>query len=78
MTEDKRLETVQTALKAYPDFPKPGILFQDIFAVFSSPTALEAKFYSKAKILFDMFQLHVYLFNYVNYLLQLGLQRVVI
>ena len=48
MSEDKRLEAVQAALKAYPDFPKPGILFQDIFGVFSNPTALEEKFYRRS------------------------------
>ena len=47
MSEDKRLEAVRSALKAYPDFPKPGILFQDIFGVFSNPTALEEKFYRR-------------------------------
>jgi len=47
MSEDKRLEAVKAALKAYPDFPKPGILFQDIFGVFSNPTALEEKFYRR-------------------------------
>ena len=40
--EDKRIELVQTSFSSYPDFPKPGILFQDIFAVFSNPSALEA------------------------------------
>jgi len=41
---DERIQIVRSALKSYEDFPKPGIVFQDIFAVFSNPSALEALF----------------------------------
>lgn len=42
--DDERIQIVRSALKSYNDFPKPGIIFQDIFAVFSNPSALEALF----------------------------------
>ncbi|XP_023321825.1 adenine phosphoribosyltransferase [Eurytemora carolleeae] len=42
--EDKRIQLVRSSFSSYPDFPKPGILFHDIFAVFSNPIALEALF----------------------------------
>ena len=28
------LETVRAAIDQYPDFPKKGILFQDVFGIF--------------------------------------------
>src|SRR5262245_5383466 len=31
---------IRSLLRAYPDFPKPGILFQDIFPIFSNPAAV--------------------------------------
>ena len=36
---DKRVETVRKAIKEYPDFPKKGIMFQDIFGVLLDPEA---------------------------------------
>ena len=36
---DKRVETVRKAIKEYPDFPKKGIMFQDIFGVLQDPEA---------------------------------------
>ncbi len=44
--EDKRIQLVRSSFSSYPDFPKPGILFHDIFAVFSNPIALEAGLFS--------------------------------
>ena len=32
-------QVVKSAFKSYPDFPKPGILFHDIFGVFGDPLA---------------------------------------
>ena len=40
-SSDQRIDIVRAAFKSYQDFPKPGIVFQDIFAVFANPTALE-------------------------------------
>ncbi len=41
LTSTKTLEelrqTLSAGLKQYPDFPKPGILFEDIFPLFASP-----------------------------------------
>ncbi|XP_067651304.1 adenine phosphoribosyltransferase-like [Haliotis asinina] len=37
MAEDKRIENVKAAIGAHPDFPKPGILFRDIFPVLRNP-----------------------------------------
>lgn len=34
-------ERVRAALRAFPDFPKPGILFQDIFPLFSDPQLVQ-------------------------------------
>jgi adenine phosphoribosyltransferase len=36
------LERVRSLITAIPDFPKPGILFRDLFPVFRDPLALEA------------------------------------
>ena len=33
------LEIVKNAIKQYPDFPKKGIMFQDIFGVLLNPEA---------------------------------------
>jgi len=40
--DDSRVQTVRDAFELYPDFPKPGIQFMDIFGVFKTPRALEA------------------------------------
>ena len=44
--KDTRLELVRSSFSSYQDFPKPGILFHDIFAVFSNPSALEECLFS--------------------------------
>ena len=36
------IDDVMKAYKSYPDFPKPGVLFQDIFAVLADPDAVDA------------------------------------
>ena len=36
---DQKIETVKNAIKEYPDFPKKGIMFQDIFGVLLNPEA---------------------------------------
>jgi len=38
--QQKRINRVISTYKAYPDFPKPGVLFQDIFAVLANNKAL--------------------------------------
>ncbi len=40
-TLEKDTEQVLKAYKSYPDFPKPGVLFQDIFAVLADKNALQ-------------------------------------
>merc|ERR1712136_550015 len=39
---EKKLDLVKKAIKEYPDFPKKGIMFQDIFGVLLDPLANEA------------------------------------
>ena len=39
---DARLRLVQSRLRSYPDFPKPGILFYDLFSVLGDAEANEA------------------------------------
>ena len=39
MAEQQQLAKIKTLLRAIPDFPKPGIIFQDIFPVFQDPQA---------------------------------------
>jgi len=34
---EKVIEEVKLEIKTYPDFPKPGILFRDIFGVLNNP-----------------------------------------
>lgn len=34
---DNRLTLLRTQIRDYPDFPKPGILFKDVFSLFSDP-----------------------------------------
>jgi len=38
--EDK-LEHLKSQIKSYPDFPKPGIVFQDIFSILNNPSAFQ-------------------------------------
>ncbi|XP_070574481.1 adenine phosphoribosyltransferase-like isoform X1 [Ptychodera flava] len=42
MTSEYDLEKIKQIIKSFPDFPKPGIMFRDIFPVFRNPKALEA------------------------------------
>jgi adenine phosphoribosyltransferase len=35
------VETLRGLLKAHPDFPKPGIVFQDIFPIFQNPQVMQ-------------------------------------
>lgn len=34
------LETVESLIATIPDFPKPGIVFKDIFPIFQQPSAV--------------------------------------
>lgn len=36
---DKRIEEISNSLRAIPDFPKPGILFQDVTTILLNPEA---------------------------------------
>jgi len=38
----KKLELVKGNIKSYPDFPKPGVLFRDLFSVLRNPSAFRA------------------------------------
>jgi adenine phosphoribosyltransferase len=37
-----QLDQVKSLIRAIPDFPKQGILFQDIFPIFRDPNAVDA------------------------------------
>ncbi|KAB0803852.1 hypothetical protein PPYR_00822 [Photinus pyralis] len=37
MSRSSKLEVIKNTIKSYPDFPKPGVLFRDIFAVLNEP-----------------------------------------
>ncbi len=39
--QEELKQVVKNAFKSYPDFPKPGILFHDIFGVFGDPLATQ-------------------------------------
>jgi len=38
----KLIELVKASIRPYPDFPKPGVCFQDLFGVYANPEASEA------------------------------------
>ena len=38
-SQEQELARIKSLLRAVPDFPKPGILFQDIFPIFQDPLA---------------------------------------
>ncbi|KAK3086068.1 hypothetical protein FSP39_013007 [Pinctada imbricata] len=38
---DERLSRVKGAVRGFPDFPKPGILFRDIFPILRDPSLLK-------------------------------------
>ena len=42
MSVTEKINLVKAAIKEYPDFPKPGIMFQDIFGVLADPKANQA------------------------------------
>ncbi|XP_072760459.1 adenine phosphoribosyltransferase [Anoplolepis gracilipes] len=42
MDKKDKLQILQNAIKSYPDFPEPGVIFRDIFGVFYNITALRA------------------------------------
>ncbi|XP_018340312.1 PREDICTED: adenine phosphoribosyltransferase [Trachymyrmex septentrionalis] len=42
MDKNDKLQILKNAIKSYPDFPEPGIIFRDIFGVFNNITALRA------------------------------------
>lgn len=42
MEQKKKLELVKNHIESYPDFPKPGILFRDVFSVLRNPSAFRA------------------------------------
>ena len=42
MSFEDKIELVKNAINEYPDFPKPGIMFQDVFGVFAKPDACQA------------------------------------
>ncbi|XP_076642513.1 adenine phosphoribosyltransferase [Halictus rubicundus] len=42
MDKGQKLEVLRNAIRSYPDFPKPGVEFRDIFGVFYNVVALRA------------------------------------
>ncbi|XP_053987063.1 adenine phosphoribosyltransferase [Hylaeus anthracinus] len=42
MDKNEKIQLLRNAIKAYPDFPTPGVVFRDIFSVFSNMIALRA------------------------------------
>ncbi|CAH1391652.1 unnamed protein product [Nezara viridula] len=42
MSMDEKLRIVKENIRSYPDFPKKGVLFRDVFSVFSNTQALKA------------------------------------
>lgn len=42
MDKNDKLLMLRNAIKSYPDFPEPGIIFRDIFSVFHNIAALRA------------------------------------
>ncbi|KYM96804.1 PREDICTED: adenine phosphoribosyltransferase [Cyphomyrmex costatus] len=42
MNKNDKLQILKNAIKSYPDFPEPGIIFRDIFGVFNNIVALRA------------------------------------
>ena len=39
---DSRIELIKSRIRDYPDFPKAGVLFKDVFSVFGDAEALDA------------------------------------
>ncbi|XP_011503381.1 PREDICTED: adenine phosphoribosyltransferase [Ceratosolen solmsi marchali] len=42
MEKAYKLKLVKEAIKSYPDFPKTGVLFRDVFEIFQNAQALQA------------------------------------
>ncbi|XP_032691028.1 adenine phosphoribosyltransferase [Odontomachus brunneus] len=42
MDKNDKLQILKNAIRSYPDFPEPGIIFRDIFGVFQNIVALRA------------------------------------
>lgn len=42
MNKNEKMQLLRNAITSYPDFPKPGVTFRDIFGVFRNMTALRA------------------------------------
>ncbi|KYQ52416.1 Adenine phosphoribosyltransferase [Trachymyrmex zeteki] len=42
MDKNDKLQILKNAIKSYPDFPEPGIIFRDIFSAFNNIVALRA------------------------------------
>ncbi|XP_011869578.1 PREDICTED: adenine phosphoribosyltransferase [Vollenhovia emeryi] len=42
MDKKDKLQILRNAIKSYPDFPEPGVIFRDIFSVFHNVVALRA------------------------------------
>lgn len=42
MNKAEKIELLRKAIATYPNFPKPGVIFRDIFGVFRDITALRA------------------------------------
>ena len=38
---DPRIDVISDAIRVIPDFPKPGILFQDVTTILLNPTAFQ-------------------------------------
>jgi adenine phosphoribosyltransferase len=38
---DPRIEAISNAIRVIPDFPKPGILFQDVTTILLDPIAFQ-------------------------------------
>ncbi|KAJ8303294.1 hypothetical protein KUTeg_019690 [Tegillarca granosa] len=41
MTTDKRIEDIKKIIRDYQDFPKPGVLFRDVFPVVKDPSCFK-------------------------------------
>ncbi|XP_014476274.1 PREDICTED: adenine phosphoribosyltransferase [Dinoponera quadriceps] len=42
MDKKDKLQILKNAIRSYPDFPEPGVIFRDIFGVFQNIVALRA------------------------------------
>lgn len=42
MNKNEKIELLRNTIRSYPDFPKPGITFRDIFGVFRDIAAIRA------------------------------------